>query len=88
MAKAFTQLKNPKLVPVSKLDFGKYNGCRLCDVWDDYEYFIWLHNKNPHRFSQACVDKFYAFRDRVDRERHQREEVDPYLTQDFDDVPF
>lgn len=88
MAKPFQQLKISKLAPTSKLDFGKYKGCRVCDCWDDYEYFIWLHTQNPHRFDKECVDNFYSARAMHEAARHQREEVAPYLDQDFDDVPF
>jgi uncharacterized protein (DUF3820 family) len=85
MAKAFTQLKNPKLAPTDKIPFGKYKGCRVCDCWDDYEYFLWLHKEHPGMFTQGCIDGFNSAKACYDKERYQREEVDPYL---FDDVPF
>lgn len=88
MAKAFAQLKISKLAPTDKLTFGKYAGCRVCDVWDDYEYFLWLDKSNPCLFSQKCKDNFKAAEKMFLAERHYREEVDPYINQSFDDVPF
>jgi uncharacterized protein (DUF3820 family) len=88
MAKAFQQLKILKLAPTSRLTFGKYNTCRVCDVWDDYEYFLWLHKAKPALFNKACVDSFLAAKDMYEAKRHYIEEVVPYLDDGFDDVPF
>ena len=88
MAKAFTSIRSQKLDPQSKLAFGKYKDCRVCDVWDDYEYFLWLHKQNPNLFSSKCVENFNSAKAMHDAKIYQREEVDPYLSQDFDDVPF
>lgn len=88
MAKAFTQLKNQQLAPTDKLTFGKYKGCRVCDCWDDYEYFLWLVKQHPGLFDSKCVANFTSAKTLHDAARHQREEVDPYINQDFDDVPF
>ena len=85
MGKPFLQLKNSKLAPTDKLTFGKYKGCRVCDCWDDYEYFLWLGKQHPGMFSKECTAKFDAAKARDERERYLREEVDPYF---FDDVPF
>ena len=85
MAKAFTQLKNSKLAPTDKLTFGKYKGCRVCDCWDDWAYFIWLDKQHPGMFSKECTTQFNIAWQRAETERYQLEEVDPYF---FDDVPF
>lgn len=84
MAKAFTQLKISKLAPTDKLTFGKYSGCRVCDCWDDWEYFLWLSKQKPLLFNQTCLDNFTRARALYEAERYRQEEVDPY----FDDVPF
>ena len=89
MAKAFTNLKKSACLDAQdKLTFGKYKGCRVCDVWDDWEYFLWLSNHRPGLFSKRCIDNFKSARAMHEAARHQREEVDPYINQDFDDVPF
>lgn len=88
MAIAFNKLKVHKLDPQSKLTFGKYKGCRVCDVWDDYEYFLWLSKEHPTLFTAKCIENFKSAKAMHDAEIFRREEVDPYLNQDFDDVPF
>ena len=88
MSISFSKLRRTKLDPQSKLTFGKYKGCRICDVWDDYEYFLWLAKENPGLFSQQCKDNFHSAKALDDARRHQEEEVDPYINQSFDDVPF
>ena len=88
MAKSFSQIKSTKLGPKDKLAFGKYKDCRVCDVWDDYEYFSWLDKQNPAMFSKECKDNFASAKRNYDEERYKLEEIDPYINQSFDDVPF
>lgn len=79
MAKAFNQLKTVKLSPQDKLTFGKYKDCRVCDVWDDFDYFLWLSKQKPALFSKECKDKFSCFKAKDSLARWKLEEVKPYL---------
>lgn len=64
MAKAFTQLKDPKLSLVDKLTFGKLKDCRVCDVIEDHlEYLIWCEKEGFVKFSQEVKD---VIKDQVD----------------------
>lgn len=56
MAKAFTQLKSPKLGLLDKLTFGKLKDCRLCDVIQDhYEYLIWAEKQGFVKFDEEAT---------------------------------
>lgn len=65
MAKAFTQLKNPKLQHLDLITFGKLKGCRVCDVIEDhYEYLIWCEKQGFVKYSDevtATIQDFANF---------------------------
>lgn len=64
MAKAFTQLKDPKLSLTDKLTFGKLKDCRVCDVIEDHlEYLIWCEKQGFVKFNQEVKD---VIKDQVD----------------------
>ncbi len=64
MAKAFTNLKDPKLSLTDKLTFGKLKDCRVCDVVEDHlEYLIWCEKQGFIKFSQEVKD---VIKDHVD----------------------
>ncbi len=92
MAKAFQTLsKGIDLYDV--LHFGKYKGCRVIDIIDDYEYFTFLALKTAHTFTPAVKQAVLKSKEVQEAERYDREEVQPYLKPDllgdfFDDVPF
>lgn len=57
MAKAFTQLKDPKLGLQDKLLFGKFKDCRICDiVQDHYEYLIWAEKEGYIKFQPIVIE--------------------------------
>lgn len=88
MAKAFTNLRSTKLLAQSKITFGKYKDCRVCDVWDDFEYFLWLHKNNPSLLDKSVVDTVKAAEAAYAAKIYKEQEIDPYLKQDLDDLPF
>lgn len=57
MAKAFTNLKDPKLSLYDKLTFGKLKDCRVCDVIEDhYEYLIWCEKQGFVKFQKEVEE--------------------------------
>lgn len=98
MAKAFNTLKDPKLQLTDKLPFGKFAGCRICDIIDeDWEYLQWLHKNTSISFGQQVLDKITQLWLYEDLEQHKREELEPWQTtgvyfspdtDSIDDVPF
>lgn len=46
MSITFARIKDPRIGLTDKLTFGKYTGCRVCDILeDDYEYVLWLESR-------------------------------------------
>lgn len=95
MAKSFSNLKDPKLGFHDQLPFGKFVGCRVHDIMpEDYEYILWLHEKQPNLFTREVIDEAIALRTEAAAEQHYNEEVKPYsgTSQWFsdwdDDIPF
>lgn len=69
MAKAFTNLKDPKLHLTDKLTFGKLKDCRVCDVIEDHlEYLIWCEREGFVKFSQEVKE---VVKDHVDHKGWQ-----------------
>lgn len=57
MAKAFSNLKDPKLGLTDKLTFGKLRDCRICDVVQDhYEYLIWAEKQGFVKYQTEVVE--------------------------------
>lgn len=57
MAKAFTNLKDPKLSLYDKLTFGKLKDCRVCDVIEDhFEYLIWCEQQGFVKYNQEVQE--------------------------------
>lgn len=84
MAKAFTQLKNPQLAPTDKLQLGKFKGCRVCDIADtEYDYLIWLERNGYVHYSKETIALIHKHARFQEAERHRREEVNPYISQDY-----
>lgn len=99
MSKAFKTLKT-KYELTDFITFGKYDGCRVDSVIQtDPGYISWLIAKTTHKFTQPVHDALGQELSRRQRERHQAEEEDPYLKDDYacapytlsgwdDDIPF
>ncbi len=93
MAKTFTSIKNPALQLTDQLPFGKFKGCRICDILeDDWEYLKWMKQNTSINFSRPVLDSITARFSAWADETHYNEEVAPYLNNDADidpeDVPF
>jgi hypothetical protein len=93
MSKAFSKIKDPRLGLQDVLTLGKYKGCRVCDVLDDWEYLKWLHANTSIKFQQSVLDKITAAWSSWSAETHYQEEVAPYMTNstwglDDTDVPY
>ena len=89
MAIAFKKLNKILLAPTDKLTIGKFSGCRVCDIApDQYEYLMWMQKNNIVQLSKESLALVQKYAAAVAQARYQAEEVDPYLNQDFDDVPF
>lgn len=102
MAKAFTQLKDPKLKLTDKFTFGKLKDCRVCDVIEDHlEYLIWCEKQGFVKFSQEVKD---VIKDHVDHKgweiveenkqdntpvyKDSYDQINGYIDNWEDDVPF
>lgn len=93
MAKAFTQLKDPKLSLTDKLTFGKLKDCRVCDVIEDHlEYLIWCEKQSFVKFSQEVKD---VIKDHVEHKGWEIVDEEKPLKDTYekfqgweDDVPF
>lgn len=94
MSKSFTRLKDPRLGLQDVITIGKYKGCRVCDVLDDWEYLKWMHSNTSVKFQQPVLDKITAAWSAWSQETHYQEEVVPYtysgpwFSDMEDDVPF
>ena len=95
MAKAFLNLRDPKLHLTSTLPFGKFAGCRVCDILEEnYAYVLWLHGKQPNLFHKSVVEEAEQFVREALEKVHYEEEVKPFLGSnnwfsDWDeDIPF
>lgn len=95
MAKSFNNLKDPKLHLSDKLPFGKYQGCRIMDLFpDSWEYLMWLHKNTSVPFGQDVISKitehFMAEAEArfIDEEVKPWQSHSPFFSDWDDDVPF
>lgn len=95
MAINFTKIRDPKLQLTDKLSFGKFSGCRICDVVEDnYQYFSWLFKNSQIGFSQEVHNAVAEFARQATEKQNQLEEIKPWQSNDAwfsdwdDDIPF
>lgn len=96
MALAFTKTKDPKLQLTDTLTFGKFQGCRICDIIEqDYMYFDWLLKNSQISFSDEVKDTVKEFQRQATEKQHFEEEVKPWVSDNTgyfddwdDDIPF
>jgi uncharacterized protein (DUF3820 family) len=88
MAKSFKSLSTETALD-DQLTFGKFKGCRVCDIIEsEFEYILWLDSNKMVKFSQAVLDKVSSLISERDADIFYQNEVQPYLDDDFDDLPF
>ena len=84
MAKTFQSLKSTRLGELDFFQFGKYQNCRVDSIVQmDYNYILFLHNKDNNMFEPKVVEQCQSLKIKKDMEQHYQEEVLP-----FEDVPF
>ena len=96
MAIKFNKLKDPKLNLLDKFTFGKFQMCRVCDILEeDYNYVLWLHDKNPQLFASEVVTEAKLLKmEAVEKQDYEEEQkpyttVNPWYSDDWDDdIPF
>ena len=99
MAISFSKLKNPALAPTDQLMFGKFKGCRVCDIVEDqFPYLMWLDANKMVSFTTESKKLMATTADLAKAKRHYEEEEKPYEDGysespgvheiNFDDVPF
>jgi len=84
MAKAFKTLESTRLGLLSFFLFGKYQKCRVDSIVQmDYNYILFLHNKDKNMFESQVITECEALRTFWAIQYHYEHEVKP-----FEDVPF
>ena len=89
MSKTFNELNIVRVDLMDKLPKGKFIDCRVCDIIaDEYEYLTWLHRKGIIHFTKPVLAKLHQIAAYQANEEFYKNEVEPYLKTDFEDVPF
>ncbi len=87
MAITFKNLRSTLLAPTDQLTLGKFKGCRICDVSDQYEYLFWLQKSGFVAFNKDTMLMLETIKHDADLKEYVANEVKPWL-EDFDDVPY
>lgn len=88
---SFKNLKSTKLGPNDKLTFGKFNGCRICDVWDDhFEYLIWADKSGYAKYTAEVISHLHERGEFAKIEEYFDNEVRPWIDDldQLDELPF
>ena len=89
MSKTFSKLTHNKLDLQDKLPKGKFINCRVCDIIEDeFEYLTWLHRKSIIHFTKPVLSKLHQLAAYKASEEFFKNEIEPYLKTDFEDIPF
>lgn len=94
MAKAFKDIKSTLLGYTDKLPFGKYKGCRICDIIEDEtSYLIFLEKGGYIKYDTFITEKIKQIAGFELDKVHYQQEILPYIKEydnygDFDDIPF
>lgn len=89
MSKPFSQLKSTLLGYTDKLPFGKFKDCRICDILDEeYEYLIFLEKDGYVKYNNDLIERIKQKAGFELEKVHYQQEILPYLTDDYDDIPF
>ena len=89
MSKAFKDTKSSILGYTDKLTFGKFKDCRICDILDEeYEYLIFLEKDGYVKYNNDLIERIKQKAGFELEKVHYQQEILPYLTDDYDDIPF
>lgn len=87
MSLSFKTLKSPLLGLSDQITFGKFKGCRICDiVQDQYEYLIWAEKAGLVKYQPIVVETIQEMASFARWETHKAEEIDPYTKEQADKV--
>ena len=82
MSLSFNKLKSPLLGLNDQITFGKFKGCRICDiVQDHYEYLIWAAKSGLVKYQPIVVETIQEMASFARWEQHYNEEIAPYKEQ-------
>jgi len=81
MAIKFNNIRDPKLIEMTtKLTFGKFNGCRVCDILQDsYDYIFWLDKNTDYVIADDVWETCVEHELRAKEAKFKEEEVDPWF---------
>ena len=91
MSLSFSKLKTSALGLQDVLTFGKFKGCRICDiVQEQYEYLQWAEKALNLKYQPLLRETIEEMARQAKWKQHYEEEIEPYLrdTVEFDDLPF
>ena len=84
----FTKLSEITIGLTDKIPYGIYKDCRAIDVAKvEYDYILYIQSKTK-LFSKEVVDEAKRQKEKIEEAIHYENEIKPYLTDDFEDVPF
>ena len=82
MSLSFKTLRSPLLGLNDQISFGKFKGCRICDVVQDhYEYLIWAEKSGLVKYQPIVVETIQEMASFQRWEQHYAEEIAPYKEQ-------
>jgi len=90
VAKPFNNLKSTKIGYTDKLTFGKFIGCRVCDIIEDqYEYLIFIEKGGFIKYDNFVTEKIKQVAGFELEKVHYEQEIRPWVSEDWDDdIPF
>lgn len=84
MAKAFKDIKSTTLGLEDILTFGKYKGCRICDIIEDEtSYLIFLEKEGYVKYNRDLTEKIKQIAGFELEKVHYEQEILPYLEEDM-----
>ncbi len=90
MSKPFFKIKSTTLGLEDILTFGKYKGCRICDIIDDEtSYLIFLEKGGYVKYNIDLTEKIKQIAGFELEKVHYQQEIHPWIAEDWDDdIPF
>lgn len=89
MSKPFCKIKSTVLGLEDILTFGKYKGCRICDlIEDETSYLIFLEKDGYVKYNNDLIERIKQKAGFELEKVYYQQEILPYLIDDYDDIPF